>query len=430
MQKIRFMNCSRLCRRKERQYAEVTEQLSQLKQELEQKELQCKELEQELLLKERIHDEVVTNAKSMKQLVFEESAEKALLEEQVEQLEKDNTILETNIRAITDKYMALEAELVAQKAVSRQLEVQVQVTQKSCQDKNDELERTQLMNRDLIQSLGEFEVSLVSANGMISQLRAQLEASQNKAESLEVQIKQHDIANNVLKSQIATMTDESNKCQDQLKDKIKRLQEKYCEDLQSVKEALFVDRQQSNAQISELSLRLERNQTLNCQMKEETKKLLADKERLQHESRKEISRLQELVKTTEADLQAKLTAAYKKTESLKQQLASAEKEKKRLHADVESLRQSLEMNEEVSQCQEAMVQECQTKLARLEDQVRDLESKKESLEDELNRVCEERSDLQEAALEERAEFDRMMGEMSDKIQQLEDTQANTQETEE
>ena len=51
-----------------------------------------------------------------------------------------------------------------------------------------------------------------------------------------------------------------------------RLVDKHKEDLQNVQRALALDRENADVQMAELSLKLERAQTFNCQMKEELKK--------------------------------------------------------------------------------------------------------------------------------------------------------------
>lgn len=51
-----------------------------------------------------------------------------------------------------------------------------------------------------------------------------------------------------------------------------RLVDKHKEDLQNVQRALALDRENADVQMAELSLKLERTQTFNCQMKEELKK--------------------------------------------------------------------------------------------------------------------------------------------------------------
>ena len=51
-----------------------------------------------------------------------------------------------------------------------------------------------------------------------------------------------------------------------------RLVDKHKEDLQNVRRALVLDRENTNEQMEELNLQMERAQTFNCQMKEELKK--------------------------------------------------------------------------------------------------------------------------------------------------------------
>ncbi|XP_076468288.1 uncharacterized protein LOC143299070 isoform X2 [Babylonia areolata] len=368
------------------------------------------------------------------------------------------TQLEDERQTATDLQTA-NKDLQTQLEDDRQTATDLQTANKDLQTQLEDERQTatdlQTANQDLQTQLEDEKETATNLQAEIKGLQLRLEEQQmtadtacrearTRVEQLEVENKQHQIANEALKGQLTHLTDLHTKETAQLKDKChslaqekQRLGEKHKEDLQSVRKALALDRQANDLQMEELNLKLERAQAFNSQMKEELKKLLKDNEKLKDDSRAEVAALQLKVQTAEAQV----TEATDQLDLLRHQAKHAQAEWCRLKSVVGDLEASLASKEEEVAGLQGDLHTYRTQVADQHNTLTELQAEKEALEEHFNRLSGEHSLLetdmekqlhavQEAALEERAEYERMMTEMSEKIQQLEEEQEQTNDDDE
>ncbi|PVD35032.1 hypothetical protein C0Q70_06313, partial [Pomacea canaliculata] len=186
-----------------------------------------------------LKEEAYSESDVMKQQLFEELAENALLKEHIEQLEHREHGKEKELEVLSHAKLDLEAAI-----------------------------------KSLMVDLHAVQQREEGAQSQVLHFQTQVQQLQVTEQDLKMQLEQQ-----------VTLADQE---QNKLKDKLKRateertqLVEKHCEELQSVKKALALDHQEMDAKMSELALRLDRSQNFNRQMKDELKKLKGQEDEFQ-----------------------------------------------------------------------------------------------------------------------------------------------------
>ncbi|XP_025086988.1 hyaluronan mediated motility receptor-like isoform X2 [Pomacea canaliculata] len=366
-----------------------------------------------------LKEEAYSESDVMKQQLFEELAENALLKEHIEQLEQENKLLNETIQSLTVKHEVLEEKLASQEVQEEktcsQLKMQVNVLQQNLQTLQDELECTKLTNKDLVQSLTQLKDELSCTKSLehgkekelevlshakldleaaIKSLMVDLHAVQQREEGaqsqvlhFQTQVQQLQVTEQDLKMQLEQQVTLADQEQNKLKDKLKRateerhkLVEKHCEELQSVKKALALDHQEMDAKMSELALRLDRSQNFNRQMKDELKKLLADKEKLQQQ----ICDLEKQVKKSQDELETHQSEFREQEEMLHLKLTALQEELMRLKGQEDEFQSALSNSEELAQKYKKQFLQQTEKCSELENEVKDMEAEKTMLQSQID----------------------------------------------
>ncbi|KAL8585674.1 hypothetical protein ACOMHN_053172 [Nucella lapillus] len=445
---------------------------SQLRQQLEQGKVTTTSL------RDTIHNLQDTVQDLNKQLGQERTTHTHLqagIQDLTQQLADQQTArsdLEVTIKDLTEQLEEEQRTTTDQEVTIKGLTEKLEDRQTAVSDLEGTITDLEVTIPDLRQQLEDSQSAVTDLEAAVKSLELRVEEEQQAADTacreanvkqqqLEVENKQHQIANEALKGQLTHLTDRYNKETTELKDRCHSLQEerqgqkhqedlqsvrkaldmylqeerqrqgqKHQEDLQSVRKALALDRQANDLHMEELALKLDRAHAFNAQLKDDMKKLLKDQEKLRDDSRAEMSAMQLKVDIAEAQV----TEATSQSELLHHQAKHAQREWLRLKTTVGELEACLSSKEEELAGERSTLDECRSHLDTQQSTLTHLQAERDALQEHLHKLSGEYSvletdlerqvgSLQAAALEERAEYERMMSEMSEKIQQLEEEQS-------